>query len=341
MDTKMSDRAIVKANETTALGLPLDVRELVMASKADNTKRAYKAAWQEFMGFCAERGLQALPASPETVVEYIRWAARKVRPATLAVKLAGLSFAHRAAKLPDPTIDENVKVLMAGIRRKLGTAPSKKAPATFENVRVMVDNLPGDLAGMRDKALLLVGFGGAFRRSELAGLDVEDIHFNGKEMKITVRRSKTDQEGQGKVKTIPYLAGELAGYDPAAALKTWLKAADIASGPCFRKVDKWGKIGAHRLTDQVIAVVIKEAAEAAGLEPGQFAGHSLRSGYITSAALGGAQLWQIMEQSGHKSERVAMGYIQALGLGAGNATRAAFGAPAEPSKTRGKGRGKR
>lgn len=138
----------------------------------------------------------------------------------------------------------------------------------------------------------------------------------------TIRKSKTDQDRHGLKKVIPYLDGDL---DPASALRDWLKAADITSGPIFRKVKKSGVAGANRLTDQVVADVVKGAAESAGLEPAQFAGHSLRSGFITSAAMSGASEWQIQEVSGHKSEHVLRGYIRDLGAGGQDAIKKAFG----------------
>ena len=307
---------------TTALNL-LGASQYVKASKAHNTQRAYRAAWAEFAAFCDKSGLCALPATPQAVIAFVTALAEKgIRPATIQVKLAGISFAHRTAHQNDPTDFEDVKIVMAGIRRELGTAPAKKAPATFEDVCKMVDCLPDDLGGVRDRAMLLVGFAGAFRRSELVALDVADIHFNGATMTATLRRSKTDQDGAGLQKTIPYLTGK---YDPASALREWLKASGITSGPIFRKVDRWGCVGSERLTDRVVALVVKLAAEAAGLEPSQFAGHSLRAGFITSSALAGTPEWAIMEQSGHKSERVLRGYIRACGIGAQDAVRRAFG----------------
>jgi len=300
----------------------LDARAFMQAGKAENTLRAYRAAWREFAQFCELHGATALPASPASVAAYLVWLAGRIKPATMQVKLAAVSFVHRFAHQGDPTDDESVRVVMAGIRRKLGSAPQKKAPAIFGDVALMVEALPDDLGGKRDRALLLVGFAGAFRRSELVGLDVGDVRFNGATMTVTVRRSKTDQEGAGMRKVIPRLDSDL---DPASALRTWLTAADINSGPLFRAVSRWGVVGRRRLNDRTVARVVKDAAEAAGLEPRQFAGHSLRSGFITSAALAGAAEWQIQEVSGHKSERVLRGYIRDAGVGGQAAVRAAFG----------------
>jgi integrase len=301
---------------------PVGVRALVQAGRAENTVRAYRAAWREFSWFCELSGVRSMPAAPSAVVDYLTWLVCRVKPSTMQVKLAAVSFAHRAARQPDPTHDEDVQVLMAGIRRRLGTAPQKKAPATFEDVTRMVETLEGDLRGKRDRALLLLGFAGAFRRSELVELDVADVRFNSQTMTITVRHSKTDQDGAGMKKVIPYLDGAL---NPAAALRDWLTGADIASGPLFRGVDRWGVVGSRRLNGRTVARIVKASALAAGLEPHQFAGHSLRSGFITSAAMRGAPEWQIQEISGHRSERVLRGYIRDAGLGGQAAVRAAFG----------------
>jgi site-specific recombinase XerD len=329
----MDMQIVVAQSQQTDLGLPLEVREQVRdfatASKSDNTKRAYRAAWREFADFCQRRGLQSLPAAPTTVLQYVTTLAKKVKPQTLAVKLAGVSFAHRAAKATDPTSDESVRVVMAGIRRKLGVAPTKKAPAIFEDVCKMVDALPDDLGGIRDRAMLLLGFAGAFRRSELCALELADVHFNGKNFTVALRKSKTDQEGAGLQKTVPYIGGD---YDPAAALRAWLKASGITSGVVFRKVTRWKTVGDKPLDGRSLARVVQGAALAAGLDPHQFAGHSLRAGFITSAALAGVPEWAIQEQTGHKSERVLRGYIRAAGLGASDAVRGAFGKPSKAKK---------
>ena len=277
---------IMSAMASVAVRLvdPVSVRALMLAGKAENTVRAYRAAWREFTWFCESQGVPAMPASPSDVVVYLAWLACRVKPSTLQVKLAAVSFAHRMAHQPDPTNDESVRVMTAGIRRKLGTAPQKKAPATCAEIAKMVGALPDDLRGKRDRALLLVGFAGAFRRSELVGLDVADVRFDSTAMAVLVRRSKTDQEGAGMTKVIPYLDDEL---DPASALRGWLTAANIASGPLFRRVDRWGRVGAGRLLGRTVARVVKAAAESAGLEPRQFAGHSLRSGFVALLRLVG------------------------------------------------------
>jgi len=316
--------AIVAHRQQTSLSTPNErARQYARKSKAANTLRAYQAAWAEFQNFAAERSQPSLPASVTTVIDYITLLADSgAKVSTIQVKLAAIAAAHRAAKQADPTVDEDVRVVMAGIRRELRTAPTKKAPATLGQIRKMVAALPDTLAGKRDKALLLVGFAGAFRRSELVDVDVADVRLNGKAV-ITVKRSKTDQEGKGQVKVIPTLADKTTC--PVEALKAWLSASHIKSGAVFRQVDKWGNVREARLSAQSVALIVKAAAERAGLEPRQFAGHSLRSGFITEAAGAGVESRDIMAQTGHKSEAVMRGYIQDAGLGASAAVKAAFG----------------
>src|SRR3990167_4006618 len=298
-------------------------RKYARKSKADNTIRMYRSAWAEFQRFAEARGVPSLPASPATVIDSTpALADGGAKVSTIQVKLAAVASAHRTAKATDPTTDEDVRLVMAGIRRAKGIAPSKKAPITLDELRALVNALPDTLAGKRDRALLLTGFAGAFRRSELIGVDVADMHVNGK-MTIRVRRSKTDQEGKGITKVIPPI--DDAAIDPLRALREWLGAAGIKSGPVFRQIDRWGHVRDARLTSQSVALIVKTAAERAGLEPRQFAGHSLRSGLITEAASAGVEDRDIAAQTGHKSMIVLHGYIQDAGLGAMGAVKAAFG----------------
>jgi integrase len=241
---------------------------------------------------------------------------------TLERALAAIAAYHRLDGQLDPTNDEHVRVVMKGIRYKLGTAAQKKAPVRLAVLEAMIGALAGDsLMSRRDRALLLVGYAGAFRRSELVALDVADAQI-GLMLTIRVRQSKTDQAKKGTSKFIPPIEGPLC---PVQALRTWLKAAEIQSGPLFRPIDRWGHVRDGRLTDKTVARVVKNAATRAGFEESQFAGHSLRSGFITEAASAGELSRDIMAQSGHQSEAVMRGYIQDAGLGAMSAVRAAFG----------------
>jgi site-specific recombinase XerD len=305
-----------------------ETMEYVKASRAENTRRAYRAAWQEFQAWGAEHGAPTLPASPETVAAYLSaLASAGAKFSTIAVKRAGIASAHRAAGHPDPCRSELVRMVMSGIARRLRVRPAKKAPLTADLVRQLVATLDREtLPGKRDAALLLVGFAGAFRRSELVALDCEDLRFTAHDLKVTLRASKTDQKGAGTVKVIPRLADE--ELCPVRALRDWLNAARIQSGPVFRRFNKWGSLG-RRLTAQSVAHIVKHAADAAGLDARQFSGHSLRSGFITSAAVANVQAMDIAAQTGHKSLDVLRGYIQDAGVQARRAVIGAFSAKAD------------
>lgn len=301
-----------------------DVLAFAESSQAANTRRAYRAAWAAFCRWCQIHSQESLPASPQTVAAYLTAEAKDGRKvSTLNVKRAAISAAHRTANQADPTGAELVRLTMRGITRTLRAAPTKKAPVTIVELRDLLARIDrSTLQGKRDAALLLVGFAGAFRRSELVALDVEDARFAKDELRLTVRQSKTDQEGNGVLKVIPRLEdNELC---PVVALRTWLDSAGLNSGPMFRRFNKWGSMGA-RLTDQTVAHVIKSLAESAGLDPRQFSGHSLRAGFITSAAVAGVQAIDIAAQSGHRSLDVLRGYIRDAGQQARRATLGAFG----------------
>jgi len=321
----MTSKALTTTHaETSIAAYAESARKYARKSKAPHTLAMYGSAWREFQHFTESRGLAALPATPATVIAYLTdLADNGAKVSTIQVKLAAIAFYHRQQKHIDPTADEDVKMIMAGIRRELGTAPQKKAPITLDDLRSIVEALPDTLAGKRDKAILLIGWAGAFRRSELVGLDVADLlYVNGKLM-IKVRHSKTDQEGKGLTKVIPPI--EDTAINPMTALKDWLAGSEIKSGPLFRQIDKWGHVRDHRLNDKSVANIVKASAQRAGLEPVQFAGHSLRSGFITEAANAGVEDRDIAAQTGHKSMTVLHGYIQDAGRGAMGAVRAAFG----------------
>jgi integrase len=196
-----------------------------------------------------------------------------------------------------------------GIRRTLGSAPDQKNAAITAEVRAMVETLePGTPLGIRDRALLLVGFAGAFRRSELVSLDVADLVFNSDGLVVQVRRSKTDQEGIGRKVGLPFGSNPLTC--PVRSLRTWLDTAGIVSGPIFRSIDRHANIANTRLTDQSVALVVKRCARAAGLDSERYAGHSLRSGLATAAAMADVSERAIMAQTGHKSLPMVRRYIR-------------------------------
>lgn len=199
-------------------------------------------------------------------------------------------------------------MVWAGIRRTKGVAQQGKAPAVTADVRAMVAALPDTLLGLRDRAILLLGFAGAFRRSELVDLDREDLEIGSEGITATLRRSKTDQEGEGRKIGIPY--GVRPETCPVRAILAWLDAAGIEDGPMFRSVNRHGQLQPGRLSDKAVALVVKRQAQACGLDPARYAGHSLRAGLATSAAAAGVQERTFMAQTGHRSEKMVRRYIR-------------------------------
>lgn len=295
-------------------GLPAEAAEIVKdyqrASKAEATVRAYKAAGKVFERWCAMYGFRPVPARPEAVAGFIVAQAEEgCAASTLGKRLAAIKYAHKLAGAPDPTDDEGVRAAMKGARRKVGVAPNQKAAATAEILASLLMRTPDTLVGKRDRALLALGFAGAFRRSELVALNVTDLVEHPEGLRVMVRRSKTDQEGRGIEKAIPH--GRY--IRPVALIREWLDAAGITEGPVFLPVSRYGYVrrGENvRLTTQAVADVMKKYTAAAGLDASIFGVHSLRAGYITSAAERGADLARIMDQSGHRDPRTVVGYIR-------------------------------
>jgi site-specific recombinase XerD len=299
-------------------GLPTETASLVeayqRASKADATVRAYRGDAAAFTAWCSRYGFRSLPASPEAVAAFLVAEAEAGRAAsTIGRRCAAIRYAHRLARLPDPTEDEAVRATVKGIRRKVGTAPDQKVAATADILTAMLMRIPDTLTGKRDKALLALGFAGAFRRSELVALDVADLREDPEGLRVLVRRSKVDQEGTGLVKAIPH--GRF--IKPVALVRDWLDSGGITEGPVFRPVSRSGRVrmtmrntNPARLTTQAVAGIVKRYAAAAGLDASIFGAHSLRAGYITTAAERGADLARIMDQSGHRDTRTVVGYIR-------------------------------
>lgn len=330
--------AVTPAEVAAEVGTAEAYREKAYAA---STLRAYRSDWRDFVAYCAARGASPLPADPLVVRTYLAVAAerdgRKV--ATLQRRIAAIAYHHREAGHALDTADAALRATWRGIRRTVGVAPARKDSAVTEVIRAMVATLPDTLLGVRDRALLLLGFAGAFRRGELAALDVADlVQWDADGVRCLVRRSKTDQEGEGRFKDVPY------GNDPATcpvrALREWLDRAAIEGGPVFRPLDRWGRVLPQRLTPQVVALAVKRAvapvARAQAEEAwsrlstrGQaehdrevwvagrvraavrrFAGHSLRAGFVTSAAAAGARLDEIMDQTHQTDVKTVMRYVR-------------------------------
>lgn len=279
------------------------------ASKSAATIRAYRSDWRDFTAWCECRDLQALPAAPATVALYVTDLAGWAKVSTIGRRLSAIAEAHHLAGESSPTQDPRVRTTMAGIRRTLGVAQEGKQPILTEQLRAMVAPLSEDrLLDVRDRALLLVGFAGAFRRSEIVGLDVADISNGSDGLTVLLRRSKTDQEGQGRKVGIPY--GSNPATCPVRAYRAWLDASGVTSGPAFRPVGRGNTVGAGRLHDRGVAMAVKRRLAAAMIDPASYAGHSLRSGLATSAARAGASERSIMAQTGHKSLPMVRRYIR-------------------------------
>jgi site-specific recombinase XerD len=295
------------ANLPAALGLDLAAAiDLAKAEKAPSTRRAYGTDFRLFKAYCDAKGVSALPASPETVAAYLAAEAQTAKPSTIGRRVAAIRYAHKLAGVQTPTDAEGVKATMRGIRRTFGGARNKKAPAVAAKMLGMVATAPDKLAGLRDRALLLVGFAGAFRRSELVALDVADIEETETGLLVAIRGSKTDQEREGA--TIAIARGDVAC--PVKALRAWLDAASIEAGPLFRPINKAGTVAATRLTCRSVANFVKAYAGRAGFDASTFSGHSLRSGFLTSAAGNGASIFKMMDVSRHKSVDTLRGYVR-------------------------------
>jgi site-specific recombinase XerD len=293
----------VQGGEVAALDrLAEEARAFIEAAKAENSRRAYRSDWRYFESWCRSNGLVSLPAAPETVALYLTALAADHRPATLQRKLTSITKAHQAAGFATPASAQNAVVseTLKGIRRSLGTAQPGKEPLLTGNILEMLNSLDDGLLGCRDRALLLVGFAGGFRRSELVSLDVEDVGETADGLVIRVRRSKTDPEGKGTMVALPY--GSTAATCPVRSYRSWIAAADIQAGPVFRSVNRHGRVGRGPMNGGSI--------EAAGLDPASYAGHSLRAGFATQAFLNGAAEVSIMRQTRHKSLNTLRKYIR-------------------------------
>ena len=292
-------------------------KRYISNSKANNTIKSYKSDWQDFVAYCKREKVAFLSADADTVINYIADMAETKKVSTIVRRLSSISQAHQAAGCGSPTFSFGVKAVVKGIKKTKGTMPNKKTAAVIEDIRAMVDTLGGGLIDIRDRALILIGFAGAFRRSELVKIDIDHLEFDRDGLTITLQQSKTDQEGQGYKKGIPY--GSHPDTCPVRAVQDWLQAAKITTGPLFRRVNRHGQVGVKALTDQSVALIVKKLVKAAGLDEKKYSGHSLRSGLITTAANRGVDERSIMKQSGHKSLTVMRGYIQDATLFKNNA----------------------
>ena len=319
---KEDDRVTLDLARTGALN-PARVADLeaklsraVRATRAPATLRAYRADWADFALWCQTLGADALPAAPEVLAAYLAELAQPgddrtpAAVATIERRLSAIAQAHRVAGFGSPRADPLVAETLRGLRRLLGVAPrARKTGALTADIKAAVAAIDLDtLAGVRDRALLLLGFAGGMRRSELVGLDVDDLEAAPEGYIVHLRASKTDQERAGR--RVPIIYGHDPGCCPVRAMRSWITAAGITDGAVFRPVNRHGTVLPRRLTAQSVALVVKAHMAPLGYPVADFAGHSLRRGHATSAARGGAPERVIMATTGHRTTRTVRSYIE-------------------------------
>jgi len=285
-------------------------QEFAASAKAAHTLRAYQADWEDFRGWCAAHEAGSMPATPQTVALYLTDRAATLKTSSLARRLTTINRAHQVAGYPSPAAMQHaiVSEVWKGIRRTKGTAQVGKKPFLTSDLRRILAALPADLRGVRDRALLLAGFAGGFRRSELAALQIEDLEATAEGIVVRLRRSKTDPEGQGRMVALPY--GSDPKTCPVHALQAWMEAAGLTAGPLFRAIDRRGAVSKRGFNPDSIGYLVKHAAAGAGFETADYAGHSLRAGLATQAAMNGAGELAIMKQTGHRSLATVRKYIR-------------------------------
>ena len=291
------------------------------SSKSNNTLRAYKSDFKDFGIFCAKHGLNSLPTEPKVVSLYLTHLSKDSKISTLRRRLVSISMVHKLKghylDTKHPIIVEN----LMGIRRVKGSIQKGKKPILINHLKSLINVINeqkiDEIKKFRDKSIILVGFGGGFRRTELISIDHEDLEFVPEGLKITIKKSKTDQLGEGMIKALPYFTNE--NYCPIVNLKNWLEMSKIKSGPIFRRFCKGSSLTNKRLSDQSVVLIIKKYLNLAGIENKNFAGHSLRSGFATVAAESGADERSIMAMTGHKTTQMVRRYIREANLFKNNA----------------------
>jgi site-specific recombinase XerD len=294
----------------------------LQSSKAINTIRAYKSDFKDFGLFCAQNGFKSLPSNPKIVSLYLtHLSSKEVKMSTLKRRLVSIGVIHKFKghylDTKHPAIIENI----LGIKRRKGSVQKGKKPILINNLKSIINVIDQqekeEIKKLRDKSIILIGFSGGFRRNEIVSLDHDDLDFVTEGLKITVRKSKTDQFGKGSIKALPYF--DNSQYCPVVNLKKWIDISKINFGPLFRRFSKGSKLSEYRLTDQTVALIIKKYLNLAGIDSKNYSGHSLRSGFATSAAESGAEERSIMAMTGHKSTEMVRRYIKEANLFKNNA----------------------
>jgi len=294
----------------------------LQSSKANNTVRAYKSDFKDFGLFCVKNSFKSLPSDPKIISLYLTHLSTKdVKLSTIKRRLVSIGVIHKMKghylDTKHPIIVEN----LLGIKRRKGSVQKGKKPILINILRKILNvideqNSP-DIKKLRDKSIILIGFSGGFRRNEIISLDYEDLDFVYEGLKITVKKSKTDQFGEGTIKALPYT--KESPYCPVTTLERWLKISKINKGPIFRRFSKGSNLSNNRLTDQSVAIIIKNYLNKAGIDSKNYSGHSLRSGFATTAAESGVEERTIMAMTGHKSTEMVRRYIKEANLFKNNA----------------------
>jgi len=294
----------------------------LQSSKSNNTVRAYNSDFNDFGLFCAQNGFKSLPSEPKIVSLYLTYLSTKdAKMSTLKRRLVSIGVIHRLKghylDTKHPSIIENIM----GIKRRKGSIQLAKKPILISSLKKLINAIDEqdkeEIKKFRDRSLILIGFSGGFRRNEIVSLDYDDLDFVPEGLKINLRRSKTDQFGEGFTKALPYF--DNSQYCPVVSLKKWIEISQIKSGPLFKRFTKGSKLSNNRLTDQTVALLIKKYLKLAGIESQNYSGHSLRSGFATSAAESGAEERSIMAMTGHKSTEMVRRYIKEANLFKNNA----------------------
>ncbi|MBD1132766.1 tyrosine-type recombinase/integrase [Pelagibacterales bacterium SAG-MED45] len=292
------------------------------SSKAYNTVRAYKSDFNDFGLFCTKNGFKSLPTQPKIVALYLtHLSTKEVKMSTIKRRLVSIGVIHKFKGLyldtKHPSIVENVM----GIKRRKGSFQKGKKPLLINNLKQIIKVIDQEnyeeIKKIRDKTIILVGFSGGFRRNEIVSLDIDDLDFVNEGVRINLKRSKSDQFGEGSLKALPYF--ESSQYCPVKSLLNWIEISKIKSGPLFRRFIKGSKLSEKRLTDQTVALIVKEYLKLGGIDNRNYSGHSLRSGFATSAAESGAEERSIMAMTGHKTTGMVRRYIKEANLFKNNA----------------------
>jgi site-specific recombinase XerD len=294
----------------------------LQSSKANNTVRAYKSDFNDFRLFCSQNGFKSLPSEPKIVSLYLtHLSTKEVKMSTLKRRLVSIGVIHKLKghylDTKHPAIIENIM----GIKRRKGSVQKAKKPILISYLKRLINAIDEqdkeEIKKLRDRSIILIGFSGGFRRNEIVSLDWDDLDFVPEGLKINIKRSKTDQFGEGFTKALPYF--ESSQYCPVVSLKNWIEISKITSGPLFRRFIKGSKLSENRLTDQTVALLIKKYLNLAGIDSKNYSGHSLRSGFATSAAESGVEERSIMAMTGHKSTEMVRRYIKEANLFKNNA----------------------